>query len=500
MMARKHPGAQRYQRPFMTNNTRGQRHLLRISRHIADGGALTDRARPRRGRSGMLVQALGGLLALVIMSLTGGCKEAEKSTAAPEPPEVQVTQVIQKDVSLYSEWVGTTVGYITSQIRAQVSGALVSQNYKEGSLVKTGDLLFQIDPRSYQNAVDEAKAKLRQAEAQLEQIRAQLDAAKAQVEQAKAQVAQATAAVARAEAQEHKTALDVARYTPLAKTGSVSQQELDDATQNNLSNKAQVTAARANVEVTQANVLQAQANAKQAQANVAKAQADVGAAKASLDEAQLNLSFTKIISPIDGIAGIKNIDLGDIVNQNQTVLTTVSRVDPLYVQFPISEQEYLQFKALSAASPALSRMEDIAIELILSAGTIYPHGGHYVILDREVGVTTGTFRVRSEFANPGDLLRPGQFAKVRAATSVKKGALLVPQRAVQDLQGLYQVGVVGSDSKVEMRSVKAGPRAGSLWVIDEGLKPGERVIVEGLQKVRAGEAVKTTLVTAEPAK
>lgn len=448
----------------------------------------------------MLVQALGGLLALVIMSLTGGCQEAEKSTAAPEPPEVQVTQVIQKDVSLYSEWVGNTVGYVTSQIRAQVSGALVSQNYKEGSLVKTGDLLFQIDPRSYQNAVDEAKAKLRQAEAQLEQIRAQLDAAKAQVEQAKAQVAQATAAVARAEAQEHKTALDVARYTPLAKTGSVSQQELDDATQNNLSNKAQVTAARANVEVTQANVLQAQANAKQAQANVAKAQADVGVAKASLDEAQLNLSFTKIISPIDGIAGIKNIDLGDIVNQNQTVLTTVSRVDPLYVQFPISEQEYLQVKALSAASPALSRMEDIAIELILSDGTIYPHRGKFVILDREVGVTTGTFRVRSEFANPGDLLRPGQFAKVRAATSVKKGALLVPQRAVQNLQGLYQVGVVGSDSKVEMRSVKAGPLVGSLWVIDEGLKPGERVIVEGLQKVRAGEAVKTTLVTAEPAR
>jgi RND family efflux transporter, MFP subunit len=445
----------------------------------------------------MLVQALGGLLALVIMSLSGGCKEAEKSTAAPEPPEVQVTQVIQKDVSLYSEWVGTTVGYITSQIRAQVSGALVSQNYKEGTLVKTGDLLFQIDPRSYQNAVDEAKAKLRQAEAQLEQIRAQLDGAKAQVEQAKAQVAQASAAVARAEAQEHKTALDVARYTPLAKTGSVSQQELDDATQNNLSNKAQVTAARANVEVTQANMLQAQANAKQAQANVAKAQADVGAAKASLDEAQLNLSFTKIICPIDGIAGIKNIDLGDIVNQNQTVLTTVSTVDPLYVQFQISEQEYLRFKDRIASDPTTPRAEDIPIEIILSDGTVYPHRGKLVILDREVGVTTGTFRARSEFQNPGNFLRPGQFAKVRAAISVKRGAFLVPQRAVQDLQGLYQVGVVGSDGKVDMRSVKAGEQIGSLWIIDAGLKPEERVIVEGLQKVRSGEAVKATLVTAE---
>jgi membrane fusion protein (multidrug efflux system) len=338
------------------------------------------------------------------MALTGGCKATEKSTAAPEPPEVQVTQVLQKDVALYSEWVGTTVGYVTSQIRAQVSGALVSQNYKEGTLVKTGNLLFQIDPRSYQNAVEEAKAKLRQAEAQVEQTKSQLDAAKAQVEQAKAQVAQATATVARAEAQEHKTALDVTRYTPLAKTGAVSQQELDDAIQNNLSNKAQVTAARANVEVTQANVLQAQAQAKQAQANIARAQADAGAAKASLDEAQLNLSFTKIIAPIDGIAGIKNIDLGDIVNQNQTVLTTVSSVDPLYVQFQISEQEYLRFKERTASDPTTPRVEDIPIEIILTDGTVYPHRGKLVIIDREVGVTTGTFRARSEFPNPGRLL------------------------------------------------------------------------------------------------
>ena len=473
---------------------------MRIAPQLAHNGALNDRVGPRGGRSGVLVYALGGLLALVIMALTVGCKETEKSTAAPEPPEVQVTPVLQKDVSPSSEWVGTTVGYVTAQIRAQVTGALVSQNYKEGFLVKTGDLLFQIDPRSYQNAVDEAKAKLRQAESQVEQVLAQLDAAKAQVAQAKAQVAQASAAVARAEAQEHKTALDVARYTPLAKTGSVSQQELDDAIQNNLSNKAQVTAARANVEVTQAHVLQAQANAKQAQANVAKAQADVVAAKASLAEAQLNLSFTKVISPSDGIAGIKNVDLGDIVNQNQTVLTTVSVVDPLYVQFLVSEQEYLRLKDRTASDPTTPRVEDIPIEITLSDGTVYPHRGKLVILDREVGVTTGTFRARSEFPNPGNVLRPGQYAKVRAATNVKRGALLVPQRAVQNLQGLYQVDVVGAYGKVDMRSVKVGEQVGTLWVIDEGLKPEERVIVEGLQKVRAGEAVKATLVPAKSAR
>jgi RND family efflux transporter MFP subunit len=470
---------------------------MRISRQITKGGSLADSARPRRGRSGRMAQALGGLLALLIVSLIGGCKDAAKVAAAPEPPEVQVTPVVQKDVPIYSEWVGTTVGYVTAQIRARITGYLMSQQYTEGSFVKTGDLLFRIDPRPYQAVVDQDQANLGQAQAQLEQAKAQLAQAEAQVEQAKAQVAQALAAVTQAEANQRRTQLDVNRYTPLAKDGSVSQQELDNAVQNNLANKAAVESARANVEVARANLLRMQANAKQAQANITTAQANVEAAKAALYNAQLNARWTLVTSPIDGLAGLRNIDLGEVVTQDQTVLTTVSTIDPIYVDFQISEDAYLRYK--TAAAGTFQRVEDIPVELILGDGTIFPHRGKFNALGLDVGLTTGTFRVRSEFPNPEALLRPGQFAKVRYALRLQTGALLVPQRAVQDQQGNFQVGVVGPDNTVEIRSVKVGPRVGSLWVITEGLKPGERVIVAGLQNVRAGAVVKASPVEAEPA-
>jgi RND family efflux transporter MFP subunit len=470
---------------------------MRIARQITRGGALADRARPRRGRSGRMAQALGGLLVLFSVSLIGGCKDAAKVSAAPEPPEVQVTHVVQKDVPIYSEFVGTTVGYVTAHIRARITGYLMSQNYTEGSFVKTGDLLFRIDPRPYQAAVDQDEANLGQTQAQLEQSRAQLAQANAQVEQAKAQIAQAVAAVTQAEANQRRTELDVDRYTPLVKDGSVSQQEFDNAVQNNLANKAAVVSARANVEAARANLLRMQANAKQAQANITTSQANVAAAKAALDNAQLNLGWTQVTSPIHGLAGLRNVDIGDVVTQDQTVLTTVSTIDPIYVDFQLSEDAYLRYKM--AAAGTYQRVEDIPLELILADGTIFPHRGRFNALDLDVGLTTGTFRVRSEFPNPEALLRPGQFAKVRAASRLRTGALLVPQRAVQDQQGNFQVGVVGPDNTVEIRPVKVGPRVGSLWVINEGLKPGERVIVAGLQNVRAGAVVKASPVDAEPA-
>jgi membrane fusion protein (multidrug efflux system) len=346
-----------------------------------------------------MAQALGGLLALVSVSLSGGCKDAATVTAIAEPPEVQVTPVVRKDVPIYSEWVGTTVGYVTAQIRARITGYLMSQHYTEGSFVKTGDLLFRIDPRPYQAVVDQDAANHGQAQAQLEQ-------AKAQLAQAQAQVAQAMAAVTQAEANQRRTQLDVNRYTPLVKDGSVSQQEFDTAVQNNLANKAAVESARANVEVARANLLRMQANAKQAQANITTAQANVAAAKATLDNAQLNLGWTQVTSRIDGLAGLRTIALGDVANQDQTVLTTVSTLDPIDVEFQLSEEEYLRYK--TAAAGTFQRVEDIPLELILVDGTIFPQRGRFNTLDRDVSLTTGTFRVRSEFPNPAALLRPGQ--------------------------------------------------------------------------------------------
>ena len=390
--------------------------------------------------------------------LASGCRETPK--AATRPPEpVKVTRVIQKDVPIYGQWVGTTVGYVTAQIRARVSGYLISQNYKEGTAVKTGDLLFQIDPRTYQNAVNQARAQVRTAESQLDQ--------------AKAQVAQSEADVVKAEANQKKTELEVARYTPLAGRGSVSQQELDNTVQNHDANVAATVAARANV-----------VNAK---AGVSKAQAEIARAQASLDEALLNLSWTKVTSPINGIAGIKNVDVGDLI-ATSTVMTAVSQLNPIYVQVGIAEQEYLRWKQRPTTAEDVDRKNDL--EIILSDGTTYPYRGTTEIVDRQVGVTTGTISVRGAFPNPAGLLRPGQFAKVRAVVDLRKGALLVPQRAVREVQGNYEVGVVGPDEAVELRKVQVGERDGSMWIVAQGLKPGERVIVEGLDKVRSGEKVK----------
>jgi membrane fusion protein, multidrug efflux system len=371
------------------------------------------------------------LTAAVVVALTlSAC--AKSAPPPPPPPDVVVADVIQKDVPIYSEWVGTTEGNITAQIRARVQGHLERRSYDEGTLVRAGDLLFVIDPRPYQAALDQAKGELGTAEAV---------ATKAQQ--------------------------DVTRYTPLAAEKAISQEELDNAIQASRAAKAAVDSARATVE-----------------------------------KAQLNFDWTQVKSPIDGIAGIAIAQIGDLVSEN-TLLTTVSQVDPIKVSFPISEQEYLRLApAIELNNP---KLRESTLQLILADGDVYPEKGRASVANREVDVKTGTMTIVALFPNPRNLVRPGQYAKVRATVETRQGALLVPQRAVQELQGSHQVAVVGADNKVAMRTVKAGARIGDLWLIDQGLKPGERIVVEGLQKVREGATVNpkpaepATSAKAEPA-
>jgi RND family efflux transporter MFP subunit len=366
-----------------------------------------------------------------ILAAASGVACKKKEAPPPPPPAVEVAPVIQKDVPIYQEWIGTMDGYVNAEIRPKIEGYLLKQDYKEGSLVHAGEVLFEVDPRDFQAAYDEAKG----------------------------QVAQFQATLANA-----KTT--VARYRPLAAEKAISQQELDDA-------ETRERTAAANLE----------------------------SAQATMERARLNLGWTKVTSPIDGIAGIAKAQVGDLVNR-MTVMTTVSQVNPIKVYFNPSEQEYLAWvKAHGPIDRALGKKESLEqgpLELILSDGSVYPHHGRGILTGREVDVQTGTIQLAGAFPNPGNVLRPGQYAKVRVAMTVKKGALLVPQRAVSELQGSYQVAVVGADNTVTMRVVKVGPREGSLWVIDEGLKPGDRIVVEGLQRVRTGMKVAPKEASAEP--
>jgi membrane fusion protein (multidrug efflux system) len=349
--------------------------------------------------------------------LQTGC--GEQKAAGPAAPAVEVAAVVQKDVPIVREWVGTTDGLVNAKINAQVQGYLIKQNYKEGSGVKKGQILFEIDPRPFQAALEQAKGQLAVNEGQFYTAKANLE-----------------------------------KIRPLAAVNAVSKKDLDDAI-----------------------------------GREASAKAAVQAAKASVRKDEIDLSFTKITSPIDGIAGIAKAQLGDLVgNPGGPELTTVSTVDPIKVFIPLSEQEYMRFRREAEARGNSESKED-NLELILADGRVFPHKGRVYFADRQVDERTGTIKIATLFPNPGNILRPGQFAKIRALIVTQEGALLVPQRAVNELQGRFQVAVVGPDNKVDLRWVKVGERTGSLWVIDEGLKPGERVIVEGIQKVRAGMPV-----------
>jgi membrane fusion protein, multidrug efflux system len=408
----------------------------------------------------------------------------KKPQGAP-PTEVEVVQVEQRDVPIYSEWIGTTEGMVNAEIRAQVSGYLLKQDYTEGSSVRKGQLLFEIDARPFQAALEQAKGKLAQAQGQLAQANSQSTQAQAQVAQAQAQVSQAKAQLAQAEANQLKTQLDVNKYRPLRERKAVTQQDLDNAVQANIASLAQVEAAKAGVQTAQAQQQAAVAQVETAKATIASAKAGVESATADVETAQLNLGFTRITSPIDGIAGIAQAQVGNLVGPTTNLLTTVSTVDPIKVYFTVSEQDYLdyarQHPTQSERTEAASQLE---LKLILSNGTTFPQTGRFFVADRQVDQTTGAIRLAGIFPNPNNILRPGQYGRVRAETSLKEGALVVPQRAVSELQGSYQVAVVGADNKVSIRPVKVGERDGTMWIIDDGLKPGERVVAEGTQKVR----------------
>jgi len=367
-------------------------------------------------RSSTSMSRLIGLAMVLAVSWLDACGKKEQA-AAPPPMDVLVIDVVQKDVPVYGEWIGTLNGVINATIRPQVQGYVLARNYNEGDVVQAGQQLFQIDPRQFQAALDQALGDLAKAQALLV-----------------------------------KTQLDVERYTPLAKQGAVSQQELDNALQANQANKAAVDTA-----------------------------------KAAVDQARLNLQWTKVTSPIQGVSGIAISQIGNLVSPT-TEMTTVSQLDPIKVVFPASEQEYLRYAKARSKDPDQGPRKG-ALELILADGSVFPHHGTVTVVGREVDPRTGTVIIEGQFPNPENILRPGGYAKVRAVIDNLTNALVVPQAAIQDFQGSMQVAVVTPENKVQIRNVKTGPRAGFDWVVLDGVKLGERVIVEGLQKVRDGMTV-----------
>jgi RND family efflux transporter MFP subunit len=363
-----------------------------------------------------------GIAASTMLWALAGCgtRNAAQPAAAP-PLEVDVATVSEQNVAISSEWIATLDGYINAQIRPQVSGYLVTRTYREGGLVRKGDVLFEIDPRPF-NAV--------------------LALARAQVTQAEAQLA--------------KSARDVERDTPLAEQQAIAQSQLD----------AEIQAHRA-------------------------AQANVQAFKAGADAAALNVEFTRVTSLIDGVAAIATAQIGDLVGP-ATLMTTVSQVSPIKAYFSVSEPEYLGMAAsINAARPDREQPWDprAGLSLTLSDGRRFPHQGRFVAADREVDRGTGTIRLVAAFANPGNVLRPGQYGRVRAVTNASSRALVVPQRAVAELQGGYQIKVLGANNQVAVRSITVGDRVGNLQVIKDGVKAGERVIVGAPAAVREGSIV-----------
>ena len=363
--------------------------------------------------------------ALAIVGIfPSGCNRGRAASAVPTP-EVEVATVEQRDVPVFSEWVATLDGYVNAQIRPQVSGYVTKQNYTEGSLVRKGQVLFEIDPRPFVAALDRTKGDLAQAQAQL-----------------------------------GKSTLDVERDKPLAEAMAIAKSQLDNEVQAKLG-----------------------------------AQAAVESGKAAVEQAELNLEWTKVTSLVDGIAGIAQVQIGNLVGST-SILTSVSQVEPIKAYFPITEREYVlvQKEINTISSKHTIRFFGSSLELILTDGSTYPQKGKILLADRQVDANTGTIRIVAAFPNPGNVLRPGQYGRVRVETRMKKGALLLPQSAVAQSQGNYQVAVVGRDHKLSMRTVKPGETVGTMWVIDEGLKAGEQVVVEGLQNLKEG-----TLVTSKPA-
>src|SRR5579864_5943904 len=376
-----------------------------------------------------------GLCLIVVVSIVWATRPKRASGAQTGPsPEVEVVRVQQEDIPIYGEWIGTLDGLVNADVRAQVTGYLLKQGYQEGAFVKQGQLLFQVDPRPFQAALDQAQG----------------------------QLAQARAALANAQAVQGRTQLDVTRYTPLAMEQAASQQDLDNAVQNNLA----------------------------AIATVETAKAQIKTYEAAVETANINLGFTRLVAPIDGIAGQAQLQVGALVTPNSGIVTSVSTVDSFKVYFTVGEPQYLAWrKRFPTETSSEAAGKSLHLQLILADGSTYSHEGRFYFADRQVNESTGAIRIAGLFPNPGSVLRPGGYAKVRAVISTQHDALLVPQRAVSELQGGYQVAVVDSNNKVTIRSVTVGDRVGTRWIIADGLNRGERVVAEGVQKVRTGALV-----------
>ena len=380
---------------------------------------MTFTASVRRRLFDVLLSGCFLLVLLILLLSLAGCSSG-KAASAPPPPEVQVATVLQQDTPIYSEWVATMDGFVNAQIQPRVSGYIIRQDYKEGNIVRKGEVLFEIDPRPFQAALDQAKAQQAQAEAQL-----------------------------------GKASLDVERDTPLAQARAIAQSQLDTEIQAKLG-----------------------------------AQALVQAAKAQVEQAVLNMEWTKVTSLINGIAGIAQVQIGNLVGP-ASVLTSVSQVEPIKAYFTVSEQEFTDFhRRFPTQESVEEQRKRIPLQLLLADGSTYEHPGTIYFADREVNPATGAIRIAGLFPNPNNLLRPGAYGRVRASVKTENGALLIPQRAVIELQGTYQVAVVESGDKVKIRPVTVGERVGKMWIVTDGLKAGERVVVEGLMKVREGAAVK----------
>jgi membrane fusion protein (multidrug efflux system) len=387
----------------------------------------------------------GGLFLLLILGLIIGAVHPYKHALGSQPvavPDVQVLQVEQGDVPIYGEFIGTLDGLVNADVRAQVTGYLLKQGYEEGRFVKQGQLLFQIDPRPFQAALDQAQG----------------------------QLAQAKATLANAQAVQRRTELDVERYTPLVKEQAASQQDLDNAVQNNLA----------------------------ALATIETAKAQIKTYEASVETAKINLEFTRLVAPIDGVAGQAQLQVGALVSPSSGVVTSVSTLDPIKAYFTVSEPQYLEWrKRFPTETSRWEADKKLRLQLILADGSTYPHEGTFYFSDRQINETTGAIRLAGLFPNPNNVLKPGGYAKVRAVIRTEERALLVPQRAVSELQGGYQVAILDVDNKVAIRSVTVGPQVDRRWVIASGLSPGDRVVAEGVQKVRTGIRVNPKPFTAE---
>ena len=365
------------------------------------------------------VRTVAAIFVIALSLASSGCKQAARTVAAPIP-EVEVADVIQRNVPVFSDWVGTTEGFVNAEIHPKISGYLLKQNYKDGDHVRTGQMLFQIDDREYKAALDQALGDLGQKQADYK-----------------------------------KNAQDLSRYKPLYDQQVISKQDFDHVNQTTRASAAAVASAQAAVET-----------------------------------AKLNLQWTQVNSPIDGIAGIAQAQVGNLVSPT-SLLTTVSQVDPIKVEFPISEREYLHFAdRINRHQREGDTKQDPDLEMVLADGSTYKYRGRFYVANRQVNIQTGTINIQGLFPNPDDVLRPGLYAKIRSATDVRKDALLVPQGAVLETQGQYQVAVVGADNKVTLHMVKIGKQVAGLRIVDEGLSSGERVITEGLQKVSDGMEVK----------